>query len=406
MFTTRRRFLETTLKGSTLVSLGLTVPTFLHRSARAAEAAGKTGDRVLVVVQLSGGNDGLNTVVPFGDDLYRKNRPTLRVATEQVLKIDDHIGLHPNLAGLSKLLEAGQLAVLQGVGYPNPSRSHFRSMDIWHTASLAEKLPGDGWLGRAIARDELRRAGTAPAMHFGGGKLPLALAGRATEVPSLQSLADFKLQPGAAGRELLADVVKGDRADSTLQFLQRSTLDAYTTSGRLEELAKNYNTPVSYPPSELARKLKLIAQLIDSGFGTRIFYTSLDGFDTHANQAVTHGNLLKELGDAVAAFLDDLGHHGHRDRVLVMTFSEFGRRLKENGSRGTDHGAAAPMFLTGGTVKAGTIGKHPSLAELDDGDPKFHTDFRAVYATLLEDWLGCPSREVLGGEFDRLKIFG
>jgi uncharacterized protein (DUF1501 family) len=405
MLHTRRRFLETTLKGSTLVSLGLSVPSFLHRTARAADKTQANGDRVLVVIQLSGGNDGLNTVVPFGDELYTKNRPTLRVPAEQVLKIDDRVGLHPNLAGLAKLLEASQLAVLQGIGYPNPSRSHFRSMDIWHTASLAEKLPGDGWLGRAIGRTELRRAGTVPAMHLGGGKLPFALAGR-TEAPSLESLADFKLQPGAAGREQLAGVAQGERSDSALQFLQRSTLDAYTTSGRLEELTKNYDTPVSYPATELARKLKLIAQLIDSGFGTRIFYASLDGFDTHANQAATHPNLLKELGDAIAALLEDLGHHGHRDRVLVMTFSEFGRRLKENGSRGTDHGAAAPMFLASGKVKSGVIGQHPSLADLDDGDPKFHTDFRAVYATVLEDWLGCPSQAVLGGPFDRLPIVG
>jgi uncharacterized protein (DUF1501 family) len=382
--------------------MGLTAPTFLCRTARAAAGANSDRERVLVVIQLSGGNDGLNTVIPFADDLYAKNRGTLRIPTEQVLKIDGYCGLHPSLDGLAKLLEAGQLAVLNGIGYPNPSRSHFRSMDIWHTASLSEKLPGDGWLGRAIGRSEMRREGIVPALHFGGDKLPLALVGR-TEVPSLSSLTDYKLQPGAAGRERLAAVAASQRSDSTLQFLQRSTLEAYATSGRLEEMAKNYDTPINYPPSELARKLKLVAQLIDAGFGTRIFYASLDGFDTHANQLATHANLLRELGDALKAFMDDLGHHGHHDRVLVMTFSEFGRRLKENGSRGTDHGAAAPMFLAG-KVKSGPIGKHPSLADLADGDPKFHTDFRSVYATVLEEWLGCPSHEVLGGRFDRLPV--
>ena len=402
MFTTRRRFLETTLKGSTLVSLGLTVPNFLHRSARAAEGA--KGDRVLVVVQLSGGNDGLNTVIPFGDDLYAKNRVALRVAADQIQKIDDHVGLHPSLTGLSKLLEDGHLAVLQGIGYPNPSRSHFRSMDIWQAASLAEKLPNDGWLGRALGREELRRPGTLPAMHLGGGKLPLALAGRTTEVPSLTSLAEYKLQPGIAGRDALAGVASADRSDSTLQFLRQSTLEAYTSSSRLEEMAKRYDTPVAYPGTELARKLKLVAQLIDAGLGARIFYTSLDGFDTHANQLQSHTNLLRELSDAVKAFMDDLGHHGHRDRVLLMTFSEFGRRVKENGSNGTDHGAAGPMFLAGGKVKPGPIGKHPSLADLDEGDLKHHTDFRSVYATVLEDWLKCPSREVLGGQFERLPL--
>ncbi len=402
MNTNRRQFLGTAIKGSSLISMGLIAPTFLCRSALAV-AAKPAGERVLVVIQLSGGNDGLNTVIPFGDDLYAKNRNALRIPTDQIKKLDDYCGLHPSLEGLAKLHEDGHLAVLHGIGYPNPSRSHFRSMDIWHTASLAEKLPNEGWLGRAIGRPELRREGTVPAIHF-GGKLPLAMSGRTTEVPSINSLDDYKLQAGAAGRDQLTAVAATQRSESTLQFLQRSTLNAYATSGRLEEMAKNYDTPVKYPPTELARKLKLVAQLIDSGLGTRLFYASIDGFDTHANQLQLHANLLKELGDAVKAFTDDLGHHGHRDRVLVMPFSEFGRRVKENGSRGTDHGAGASMFLLGGKVKSGQIGKHPSLSDLDDGDLKFHTDFRSVYAAVLEDWLGCPSRDVLGGEFPKPQI--
>jgi uncharacterized protein (DUF1501 family) len=406
MSQTRRQFLEGTLKSSTLVSLGLTIPTFLRRSALAAAAPKSSSDRTLVVVQLSGGNDGLNTVIPFGDELYAKNRTVLRIPDDQILKIDDHVGLHPNLSGLAKLLEDGRLSVLQGVGYPNPSRSHFRSMDIWHTASMAEKLPNEGWLGRAIGQQELKRDGIVPAIHFGSGKLPLALVGRSTEVQSIASVADYKLQPGPAGRDRLTAVATIQRADSTLQFLQRSTLEAYTTSGRLEEMTKNYDTPVNYPPTELARKLKLVAQLIDAGFGTRIFYTSIDGFDTHANQLGTHGNLLRELGDAIRAFIDDVAHHGHADRVMLMTFSEFGRRVKENGSRGTDHGAGAPMFLCGGKLKSGVVGQHPSLSDLDDGDLKFHTDFRSVYATVLEDWLECPSADVLGGRFERLPLIG
>jgi uncharacterized protein (DUF1501 family) len=404
MFQSRRQFLGTTLKGSTLVSLGLTVPAFLRRSALAAASPKSAGDRTLVVIQLSGGNDGLNTVIPFGDDLYGKNRTGLRIPEDQILKINDHVGLHPSLGGLSKLLQDGHLAVLQGIGYPNPSRSHFRSMDIWQTASMTEKLPNEGWLGRAIGQPELRREGTVPAIHFGSGKLPLALVGRTTEVPSLSSLADYKLQTGPAGRDQLTAVAATQRTDRTLQFLQRSTLQAYTTSSRLEEMTKSYDTPINYPPTELARKLKLIAQLIDAGFGTRIFYASLDGFDTHANQLATHANLLRELGDAVRAFVDDVSHHGHGDRVLLMTFSEFGRRVKENGSRGTDHGAGAPMFLAGGKIKSRLIGRHPSLSDLDDGDLKSHTDFRSVYATVLEDWLACPSSEVLGDRFDRIPL--
>ena len=404
MLHTRRRFLETAWKGCTLVSLGSTVPLFLKRSALATLQSRRAGDRVLVVVQLSGGNDGLNTVIPYGDELYAKNRQLLRIPSSQVLKVDGSLGLHPSLEGLSKLLEDGHLAIVQGIGYPNPSRSHFRSMDIWQTARLAEKLPGEGWLGRAIARLKFGHEGTLPAVHFGSGKLPLALVGRAIAVPSLSGLADYRLRADASSRKLLEDLASVQRSDDTLQFLQRASLQAYTSSSRLEELARKYDTPVRYPDTGLARKLKLIAQLIDSGFGTRIFYVSLGGFDTHANQPAVHANLLRELGGAVQAFMEDLGGHGQRDRVLLMTFSEFGRRVKENGSHGTDHGAGAPMFLAGGRVSNGVIGKHPSLSDLDRGDLKFHTDFRRVYATILEEWLGCPSREVLGGQFERLAV--
>jgi uncharacterized protein (DUF1501 family) len=269
---------------------------------------------------------------------------------------------------------------------------------------MAEKLPNEGWLGKAIGQREIKRDGTVPAIHFGAGKLPLALVGRTTEVPSIESVADYKLRAGAAGRERLAAVASAQRSNDTLQFLQRSTLEAYTTSERIEEMTKSYETPVNYPATELARKLKLVAQLVDAGFGTRIYYASIDGFDTHANQLVTHANLLRELGDAVRAFVEDVTHHGHGDRVLVMTFSEFGRRVKENGSRGTDHGAGAPMFLCGPTLKSALVGQHPSLSDLDDGDLKFHTDFRSVYATVLEDWLSCPSAEVLGDRYPRVPV--
>lgn len=404
LFYTRRDMLAAALRSSKLVSLGCTVPAFLHRSA-IVSADEKDADRVLVVVQLAGGNDGLNTVIPYADSLYGKNRQVLRIATESVLRINDHVGLHPALRPMHELHEAGQLAVLQGVGYPNPSRSHFRSMDIWHTASTADRLPAEGWLGRAMTRPEVRRPGSLTAMHLGSQKLPLALVGRHSGVPSLNSLDDFRLQVAANARGGIRDIAAPERADATLQFLQQSTLQAYTASDRLEGLTGRYRSQVNYPGTELARKLKIVAQLIDSGFGTRIYYASLDGFDTHANQAQTHANLLTELAGAVKSFLDDVAQHGHRDRVLLMTFSEFGRRVKENGSRGTDHGAAAPLFLAGSKIKAGAIGTHPSLADLDDGDLKHHTDFRSVYASILERWLGCPSETVLGGRFESLPIW-
>ncbi len=409
MSTNRRVFLSDSLKSATLVSLGSLsagVPSVLQAASQAA--AGNRAETVLVVVQLSGGNDGLNTIVPYADDDYRRNRFTLRLSPAQVLKIDDYLGFHPSLEGMAELWENNQLAVVQGVGYPNPNRSHFESMDIWHSAFRKVSAEPTGWLGRYLDETVSPETQETVALHLGGEKQPLALVAQRVRIPSFESADQFKLKVGddRSLRETIHQAVGLQRkSDDLMGFLQRSTQTALATSQRLQEAFDRYQTPVDYPGSSLARKLRMVARLIDAGLKTRIYYIELGGFDTHAEQNKAHPGLLRELGDAVAAFVKDLEHHGQAKRVTVSIFSEFGRRVRENASGGTDHGAAAPMLLAGGAVKAGMIGKHPSLTNLDHGDLRYHTDFRQVYATLLEDWLACPSKAVLDREYAPLRLF-
>lgn len=415
MRTHRRDFLKHSLAASSLVSMGAaTVPTFLARSARAAasEEAGKDG-RVLVVVQLLGGNDGLNTVVPHGHDGYARGRRALRLPKSQLHAINDGIGLHPGMGAMSELLEQQRLAIVQGVGYPNPDRSHFRSMEIWETARL-ESTPEaleTGWLGRILDAHPPAPGDDLPALHI-GARSRLALQAKRNEVPSLESLEQYRLQIAGndsdrrALRTAIDDVARAERVsdDPLLGFLRRSTLAAYESSRRLEQLSEG-EAGAEYPNYGLANRLKLIAQIIKAGFGTRVFYTTLDGFDTHANQLGSHAGLLTELADSLAAFQSDLSKAGHADRVAVLSFSEFGRRVAENASAGTDHGAAAPVFVIGPVAQAGLIGEHPSLEDLDDGDLKHHTDFRRLYATLLDSWLGIPAEPIVGAGFAPLDLF-
>jgi uncharacterized protein (DUF1501 family) len=413
--TTRREFLTT----SALLGFGATVPTFLGRSARAARLAGEPGakDTVLVVVQLTGGNDGLNTVIPFTNDTYYKLRPTIAIPRDQVKKLTDDLGLHPAMDELAKLYaDDAAVCVVQGVGYPNPSQSHFRSMDIWHAASTAENLT-EGWLGRSL------KAKPVPAFHLASSNeaSPLALAGAPVRVPSVASLEDFKLKTAAASgadgvaqKRVITDLAAKPgmttpgSPGSLLDFVSRTQMTTYASSEKLASLGKNYTPKVPYPATPLANKLKLAAQLIDGGIGARIFYVSIDGFDTHAGQGGAvgaHANLLQDVAESIAAFYRDLAGRGHQDRICIMTFSEFGRRAHENGSKGTDHGSGAPMFLVGGRVKAGLVGDHPSLTKLDDGNLVHGTDFRRVYAAVLQDWLGVDAKAVLGGEFTPVEVF-
>jgi uncharacterized protein (DUF1501 family) len=411
---TRRDFLRT----STLLGFGATVPTFLGRTALAAPNADKPGakDTVLVVVQLSGGNDGLNTVIPFTNTDYYKLRPTIAIPKDQVKKLTDDVGLHPAMGALAKLYsDDSAVCVVQGVGYPNPSQSHFRSMDVWHAASTAETL-AEGWLGNALKKKGV------PAFHLAGGNeaAPLALTGAPVRVPSITSLDDFKLKTsGVTGADqnaqkgVITGVAEGGMQPMTsqpnlLDFVSRTQTTTYASSEKLAAIGKNYTPKVPYPNSALANKLRLAAQLIDADIGARLFYVSIDGFDTHAGQggaAGAHANLLTQVSDAISAFYRDLAGRGHKDRLCVMTFSEFGRRAYENGSKGTDHGAGAPMILVGGNVKAGVIGEHPSLKGLKEGNLVHGTDFRQVYAAVLDKWLGIDAKPIVGEGFKAADVF-
>jgi uncharacterized protein (DUF1501 family) len=393
---TRRSF----LKSAALVSLAPTVPAFLARSARAVTP--DKDARVLVVVQLDGGNDGVNTVVPFADGAYAKLRPTLRVPPSRVVKVTDAAGFHPSLAPFGKLLEAGQLAVVPGVGYPNPNRSHFESMAIWQTARLAKDERTEvGWLGLAL--DGQGDRGGAAALGVGTAQPPVAVRGRRSVAATLDRLDDYITDPATDPRKALGSA---EPPDDLTAFVRRSMLDAYATADLVREVAGESPAAVGYPATPLGGHLRLVARLLKAGFGTRVYYTAQPGYDTHSAQAGTHGALLGALGASVKSFLDDLAAAKLAERVVVLVFSEFGRTVKENGSLGTDHGTSGPVFLAGPGVRAGLVGDAPSLTDLDPkhGDLRTQLDFRRVYATLLEGWLGLPSEPALGGRFEPLPL--
>jgi uncharacterized protein (DUF1501 family) len=414
--TTRRNLLRLGLGGSTLLACGTTVPTFLARSALALADAPKrdANERILVVVQLDGGNDGLNTVVPYGDDIYHKSRPKLALTAKDVKPIDNHVGLHPSLDGFAKLREEGRLAIVQSVGYPNPNRSHFESMAIWQSARLHPGQQEPGWLARAIDAGRTAPGSDAPALHIAAEALPQALRGGRSFIPSVATADQLRRrlgvpQPdGAAEQQATLDRIAGhygNSENSLLQFVSRSTVISYASSARLEAVLHDVGTTDDPDSYGLARRLRLIARMIKAGLSTSIYYTQLDGFDTHADQLNQHSSRLFELSRSLQSFLTEVDRSGKGDRVAVLVFSEFGRRLRENASAGTDHGTSAPVFLLGRPVQGGLHGPYPDLAHLIDGDPEHAIDFRRVYATVLERWLKLPTQGSLGQPFEPMPLF-
>jgi uncharacterized protein (DUF1501 family) len=412
---TRRNFLKAALEASAVLPFAPAVPNFLVRSLMAAGSRRDDRDTVLVVVQLSGGNDGLNTVVPYGDDEYARNRPTLRLLPTELHKINSLMGFHPRMGAFMRLYEEGYLSIVQGVGYPNSDRSHEGAMRIWHTADPDQPSRQTGWLGRAVDSTWNRNSTNAPAVFVGPIAQPFGLNAENAIVPSIHSLHDLRIHgmPGHPNHqsqwERAAELPRADQDNPLLHFLQHCALNAYANDRRIEAVTKTAANMADYPPFRLAGSLRTVAQLIRADIGIRIFFTELGGggiggFDNHANQLGNHCALLHQLSESAAAFVRDLKRDRLLDRVLLMTFSEFGRTVKENGRRGTGHGAAAPIFLTGGKLKGGLVGLHPSLTDLDNGALEFHIDFRQVYATLLDRWLGFDSRIVLTGDFERLDI--
>jgi uncharacterized protein (DUF1501 family) len=431
--TTRRTFIH---HGITLLAAGATIPTFLDNTALALAAAadgalsrpesGADG-RILVIVQLSGGNDGLNTVVPFADDGYHRARPALAYAGDKVLKLNDSLGLHPNLAALKALYDDGMMSIVQGVGYPNPNRSHFRSMDIWQSAQPEREVPVSGWLGRFF---DNTCSGTDP--HTGvslGETLPLAMRGErvtplAFERPenyryrgqdrrryeALNAIADTAPATRPAARPAPAGGSRGRKVEPVvstndqLQFLTRTAMDAQVSSDTVLRVTRQYQPSTRYPGNEFGQGLRTVAAMIAGKMPTRVYYVTLGGFDTHANQRGRHEQLMQQFASGVGAFWDDMKHQGNADRVLMMTFSEFGRRVAQNASAGTDHGAAAPMFFFGRSIRPGLLNDHPSLARLDEGDLIHSVDFRQAYAAVLQNWLDTPSKPVLGQQFRPLSL--
>lgn len=432
---TRREFLNS---GLVFASAALAVPSFLQRSAMAmarpllgvSSVAGVPDDHILVVIQLSGGNDGLNTVVPYGMDAYHKARPGIGVSAKDALALSgaDGIGLHPALAGLKEIYDEGALAVVQGVGYPNPNRSHFKSTDIWQTADIS--ATGEGWLGRYFDSEccgfgkgesgkkdnsnEKSSTNSNPPGIAIGRTAPLSMQGRQITGVSFESPEMFRWSGESVDKGLAKAYEQSNLRGSehtggketNADFLLRTALDAQVSSDLIRKAIASAPR-VTYPNGQFASQLRMIGQMIAAGLKTRVYYATLGGFDTHAGQGGAqgrHANNLRQLGDALKAFQADLRQQGNAGRVLTMTFSEFGRRVSQNASGGTDHGTAAPMFLMGEMVRPGVHADHPSLTKLDEGDLIYGVDFRSVYAAILESWLVASSKDVLQGDFDPFPV--
>jgi uncharacterized protein (DUF1501 family) len=369
-------------------------------------------DNVLAVLSLSGGNDGLNTIIPYTNGLYRDYRPTLGIPQEQVIPLNDQLGFHPTMTPLKKFWDEGKLAIFLGIGYPHPSYSHFRSMDIWHTCE-PDKVGLEGWLGRAIKDLDPNAENVLTGVNFGRG-LPRALAKEGVPIASVGNLETYGLLTGIQGQDQRTEAldVFGRMYAPTmgtayaLDYIRRTGTDALKGADILATAPGMYSSNVEYSASVVGQYMKNIVQTHLANFGTRVLYTTspYNGFDTHANQASAHSALWTDVSNNVQTFFDDLQDHNASDNVLLFMFSEFGRRIGDNGS-GTDHGAASVAFAVGEKVKGGIYGEYPSLEpgqQEEGGNLKHNMDFRSVYSTILEDWLGVDSVPIVGGNFQKV----
>jgi len=373
--------------------------------------AAKTKDPVLVILQLSGGNDALNTVIPYSDPLYRDNRPKVGIPEDQVLPINDAIGFHPAMGPIKKLYDEGKVAIIQGIGYPKPSRSHFRSMDIWHTCE-PEKVGDEGWVGRAIRDLDPKKENVLSGVNFGRG-LPRAMAVAGVPVASVGNLETYGVLTGieAEDQRVMALETFSRTYEPmlgkgpVLSYFAQTGLDALKGADILSTALDNYSSTVKYGNDDVAQYMKNIVQTNLANLGTRILYTTApyNSFDTHAGELANHTRLWTQTSQAISAFYDDLKEHNATDNVVLFVFTEFGRRVHDNGS-GTDHGAGGHAFVIGDAVKGGLYGEYPSLeaGKLMEGDLHFNNDFRSTYATLLERWMGLDSKPIVGGTFEQL----
>ncbi len=408
---TRRAFVRRSLE---IAVLGGALPSFLTKAALAAPlpSLGASVDpgNTLLVIQMGGGNDGLNTVVPYSDDAYYRVRPAIGVAANSVLRIDDRIGLSPALAGLHDMFAEGNVAIVQGVGYPNPNRSHFEATQIWETASPDVPV-SSGWLGRYLDKTVAPRTSAQDSSSMFdavalGDTVPTALVAAHVDVPAIGALKLFGYNSGkdTASKAAAGTLYDGAKAGQSpyLSLIEDTARNALHGGDVLRTKTAAYAAAVTYPADAFSQQLALAARIIGSNVGTRIVFVSIGSFDTHAGQRPQQDRLLGYLAAGLRAFYKDLAAHGLQDRVLAMTFSEFGRRVAQNASNGTDHGTAMPLFIVGGKVKGGVYGEHPSLTDLENGDLKHSIDFRSIYATVLERWLGRDSNGILSGTYNTI----
>ena len=363
---------------------------------------------VLVVLQLTGGNDYLNTMIPYTDPLYKDNRPTVRIPDEDILRLDDEVGLHPSMGPIANLYNQGKVAIIHGVGFADSPRSHFRAMDIWHTCE-PDKLGTEGWLGRASRDLDPNKENVVTTVSF-GSSLFRALTMQGVPVACVDDLESYGLLPGISEAQQRARILErfarlyspAMGRGPVMDYLGQTGLDSLKGADILGVAPQKYSSIVEYAETSIARKLRGIAQIHLANLGTRIFYCDLGSFDSHANQLGMHAGLWKDVSEGVEVFYDDLREHDAAGNVIMLLFSEFGRRVRDNGS-GTDHGAAGPAFIIGDPVKGGQYGEYPSRKpeDLQQGDLVPNTDFRELYSTILEDWLGLDAKPIVGGTFEK-----
>ena len=398
---TRRDFLRQGLRGTGFLAFSRVAPAFLTRMAYAGIPSPETDRTILVVLQLAGGNDGLNTVVAFEDDRYYRLRPKLAINPTEVIQLSNTLGFHPAMGAMAELYREGKLSIIQNVGYPNPNRSHFRSTEIWETASESDEYLPSGWLGRYF--DNACSGKATPEVPVGihiGDQLPQSFLGR---TPHNVFGVNRRLDSGTPRKyELLPTLTQTEPANANEAYLQHTLMDALVTEERVARITQSYRPETNYPRNRLALALRGVAAMIAARLETRVFFVSHSGYDTHTNQEQNHRRLLGELSAALSAFQQDLEGHGLQDQVLTMTFSEFGRRPGENNGGGTDHGTAAPLFVMGSRLKSSLIGTPPDLDVGRNQDLEFSTDFRSVYGTIIERWFGCPSAPILGRRYASL----
>jgi uncharacterized protein (DUF1501 family) len=369
------------------------------RAQDKARAEALRGERRLLLVELSGGNDGLSTIVPVLDDVYHRSRTRCGVDPKATLKLDDTRGFHPNLGNLRKLFDEGRFAIVEGTGYPQPNHSHFTSQDIWHTARASGRSSGDGWIGRMMAELYPQDVRSPHCVHV-GQTMPYSLQSSTHPIVCFDSPPAYRW---ASNADAIADIgQKGAAMSSASPLAQIRSIvrNAKSSSLEVRRAAANYQPKVEYPASDIAQDLKVAAALLQGGVDVRVMSVTHQGYDTHEDQKRRHDILMRELDGALSAFFNDVRGTEVGDNTLVLVFSEFGRRVEDNASVGTDHGTAGPMFLLGTKVQGGLYGKHPSLQDLYEGDLKHTTDFRSVYASVLRDWMKVDSEKILGAKYE------